>query len=138
MDDANVPSLMSLAYLGAHQPSDEIYKNTRKFLLSDSNPYYLKGKVAEGQASPHTGKEKIWPMGIILRAMTSKDNEEIKHCLRMLKNTHANTGFMHEAFHKDNPKDFNRSWFAWANTLFGELIIKVYNEQKDLLKEKFD
>lgn len=137
MDDANVPSLMSLAYIGAHKPEDDVYKNTRKFLLSDANPYYLKGKAAEGQASPHTGKEKIWPMGIILRAMTSTDNQEIKHCLSMLKATHANTGFMHEAFHKDNPDDFNRSWFAWANTLFGELIIKIFNERKEILLNAF-
>jgi hypothetical protein len=137
MDDANVPSLMSLAYLEA-QTDDLVYKSTRKFLLSDSNPYYLKGTAAEGQASPHTGKEKIWPMGIILRAMTSRDKDEIVYCLKMLKNTHAGTGFMHEAFHKDNPNDFNRKWFAWANTLFGELIIKIYNEQKDILTMKFD
>lgn len=137
MDDANVPSLMSLAYLGAHQTSDPLYQNTRKFLLSESNPYYLKGKVAEGQASPHTGKEKIWPMGIILRAMTSEDPKEIKHCLQMLKQTHAGTGFMHEAFHKDNPKDFNRTWFAWANTLFGELIIKIEKEHPEILKSNF-
>ncbi len=137
MDDANVPSLMSLPYLGAHQPSDAIYKNTRRFLLSDSNPYYLKGEAAEGQASPHTGKEKIWPMGIILRAMTSTDKDEIIYCLKMLKATHADTGFMHEAFHKDNPKDFNRSWFAWANTLFGELIIKINDERADVLRETF-
>ncbi len=138
MDDANVPSLMSLAYLGAHSPNDEIYNNTRKFLLSDSNPYYLKGKYAEGQASTHTGKNKIWPMGIILRAMTIVDKNEIVYCLKMLKNTHSNTGFMHEAFHKDNPDDYNRKWFAWANTLFGELIIKVYNENPDILILDFD
>lgn len=134
MDDANVPSLMSLAYLGAHKPDDRIYINTRRFLLSDSNPWYLRGKSAEGQASPHTGKEKIWPMGIILRAMTSTDTKEISHCLKMLKETHAGTGFMHEAFSKDNPSDFNRKWFAWANTLFGELIIKIYNEHPEVLK----
>ena len=136
MDDANVPSLISLTYLGAHTAEDRIYQNTRKFILSDSNPYYLKGKAAEGQASPHTVKEKIWPMGIILRAMTSTDKDEISNCLEMLKNTHAETGFMHEAFHKDNPKDYNRSWFAWANTLFGELLIKVYNENPDVLLRK--
>jgi len=137
MDDANVPSLMSLAYLGAHHPEEAIYKNTRRFLLSDHNPYYLKGTAAEGQASPHTGKEKIWPMGIILRAMTSIDDDEIVHCLLMLKNTHADTGFMHEAFHKDQPQDFNRTWFAWANTLFGELIIKIYHENPKLLSLEF-
>lgn len=137
MDDANVPSLMSLAYLGAHQPSDKLYKNTRSFLLSDSNPYYLKGEWAEGQASPHTGKEKIWPMGITLRAMTSVDDQEITQCIKSLRATHADTGFMHEAFHKDNPKDFNRTWFAWANTLFGELLIKVHHERPEILKSDF-
>ena len=135
MDDANVPSLMSLAYLGAHKTSDRIYKNTRGYLLSDSNPYFLKGTYAEGQASPHTGKEKIWPMGITLRAMTSTDDDEIISCLNTLKATHADTGFMHEAFHKDDPKDFNRAWFAWANTLFGELIIKIKNERPGILSE---
>lgn len=133
MDDANVPSLMSLAYLGAHKPADEIYKNTRRFLLSDNNPYFLKGSFAEGQGSPHTGKNKIWPMGIILRAMTSTDENEIVRCLKMLKSTHAGTGFMHEGFDKDNPKEYSRDWFAWANTLFGELIIKLFNENKELL-----
>ncbi|MFH4965689.1 glycoside hydrolase family 125 protein [Gaetbulibacter sp. M235] len=133
MDDANVPSLMSLAYLGAHKPADEIYKNTRRFLLSDNNPYFLKGSFTEGQGSPHTGKNKIWPMGIILRAMTSTDENEIVRCLKMLKTTHAGTGFMHEGFDKDNPKEYSRDWFAWANTLFGELIIKLFNENKELL-----
>ena len=133
MDDANVPSLMSLTYLGAHKPTDTIYKNTREFLLSDSNPYFLKGKFAEGQASPHTGKEKIWPMGITLRAMTSTDKKEIAQCLEFLKATHNDTGFMHEAFDKDDPKKYNRTWFAWANTLFGELIIKIQKENPDVL-----
>jgi hypothetical protein len=137
MDDANVPSLMSLAYLGAHQPNDKIYQNTRKFLLSDNNPYFLKGKYAEGQASPHTGKNKIWPMGIILRAMTSTDDKEIVKCIKMLKATHAGTGFMHESFDKDNPNDYSRDWFAWANTLFGELILKVFNENREILLEEF-
>ncbi len=137
MDDANVPSLMSLAYLNSKFKDDKIYLNTRKFLLSNNNPYFLKGKAAEGQASPHTGKDKIWPMGIILRAMTSNDDDEIKKCLKMLINTHANTGFMHEAFDKDNPNNYFRSWFAWANTLFGELIIKIQNERVHLLRENY-
>jgi len=136
MDDANVPSLMSLTYLGAHKSTDTIYRNTRNFLLSDSNPYYLKGFAAEGQASPHTGKEKIWPMGIILRAMSSTNPEEISHCLQMLKTTHADTGFMHEAFHKDNPTDYNRAWFAWANTLLGEMIIKTAKELPEVLAKE--
>jgi hypothetical protein len=137
MDDANVPSLMSLAYLGAHTSTDELYQNTRKFLLSDNNPYFLKGELAEGQGSPHTGKSKIWPMGIILRAMTSTDEQEIIKCLKMLKATHANTGFMHEGFNKDNPKDYSRDWFAWANTLFGELILKIFDQHQSLLLKEY-
>lgn len=137
MDDANVPSLMSLAYIGGHSTNDPIYQNTRKFLLSDNNPWFIKGNAAEGQGSPHNGKENIWPMGIILRGITSEDEDEIKMCLRMLKNTHADTGFMHESFHKDDPFDFSRSWFAWANTLFGEFVIKVYKERPWILKGHF-
>ncbi len=133
-DDANVPSLMSLAYLGAHEPTDKLYRRTRKFLLSDHNPYFIRGKAAEGQGSPHTDKFRIWPMGIILRAMTSVDDQEILHCLRMLRATHAGTGFMHESFDKDDASSFTRSWFAWANTLFGELVIKVYHERPELLQ----
>ena len=136
MDDANVPSLMSLAYLGAHKPDNKLYLATRKFLLSDSNPYFLSGDAASGQGSPHTGKDSIWPMGIILRAMTSTDPDEISLCLQMLKNTHAGTGFMHESFHKDDANKFTRSWFAWANTLFGELIIKISREHPEILTQQ--
>ncbi len=137
MDDANVPSLMSLAYLGVCKPSDERYMNTRRFLLSDNNPWYLRGIAAEGQGSPHTGKTNIWPMGIILRALTSTNNEEIALCLKMLKATHAGTGFMHESFHKDDANNFSRKWFAWANTLFGELIVKLFDEGNKLVLQKF-
>lgn len=137
MDDANVPSLMSLAYLGVHDSDDPLYERTRKFLLSDNNPYFLRGTAAEGQASPHTGKERIWPMGIILRALTSTSDAEIAECLRMLKRTHAGTGFMHESFHKDDPRDYTRDWFAWANTLFGELLAKIHDERPELLARTY-
>jgi len=136
IDDANVPSLLSLSYLGYHKPADAMYQRTRRYLMSDSNPWYLKGKAAEGAGSPHTGRDSIWPMGIILRALTSTDKQEVAKCLHMLKTTHAGKGFMHESFNKDNPDIFSRSWFAWANTLFGELILKVDHEFGDLLKKK--
>lgn len=133
MDDANVPSLLSLPYLGAIAPSDEIYKNTRNFILSLDNPFYFKGKAAEGIGGPHIAVDTIWPMAIIMRAMTSESDEEIRSCIASLKATHAGTGFMHESFHKDDPADFTRSWFAWANTLFGELLWKTYQEKPGLL-----
>ena len=102
MDDANVPSVLSLAYIGGHQPTDPLYKNTRKFVTSYSNPYFLKGKDAEGQASPHTGKDRIWPMGIILRGITSIDENEILRCISMLKATHADTCLLYTS---PSPRD---------------------------------
>lgn len=133
MDDANVPSLLALPYLGCLPASDAIYQNTRKLILSDDNPWYFKGKAGEGVGGPHVGENMIWPMSITMQALTSSSEEEITRCLRILKNTHAGTGFMHETFHKDDPKIYTRSWFAWANTLFGELILKITREYPSLL-----
>nr|WP_320119232.1 glycoside hydrolase family 125 protein [uncultured Marinifilum sp.] len=135
MDDANIPSLLSLPYLGAIDANSSLYQNTRKFILSENNPWFFVGKYAKGIGGPHVGVNMIWPMSIIMRAMTSDNNEEIEDCLKTLIRTHADTGFMHETFHKDDPKNFTRSWFAWANTLFGELIFKIYNERPEMLKK---
>ena len=134
MDDANIPSLVSLPYLGCCPADDPVYLNTRQFVLSENNPWYFKGKAGQGIGGPHVGPDMIWPMSIIMQAMTSQSDEEIKECLRILKTTHAGTGFMHETFHKDNPEKFTREWFAWANTLFGELILKLHAERPHLLK----
>lgn len=131
MDDANVPSLLAIPYLGSECADDEIYRNTRRFLLSKDNPYFIKGSAGEGIGGPHIGTyDMIWPMSIIMRAMTSKSDEEIRFCLKMLRDTDADTGFIHETFNKNNPDDFTRTWFAWANTLFGELILKLEKEGK--------
>lgn len=133
MDDANVPSLLSLPYLGAFTPNDPLYLNTRKVVLSENNPFFYKGKAAEGIGGPHTGADTIWPMSIVLRGITSNNDAEIKKCLSMLQQTHAGTGFIHESIHKDDATKFTRKWFAWANTLFGEFVWKVYRERKQLL-----
>lgn len=133
IDDSNVPSLLSLPYIGAVKPADPLYQNTRRMLLSDANPYYARGRAAEGLGGPHAGLDMIWPLGVILRASTSSDDAEIRLCLDTLRRTHAGTGFMHEAFHKDDPRRFTRSWFAWANTAFGELILKLFQERPKLL-----
>jgi uncharacterized protein len=134
IDDGNVPSLLSLPYLDAFGPGDPVYLNTRRLVLSDSNPYYCKGKAAEGPGGPHVGMDMIWPLGLIVQALTSTDDQEIRSCLTTLQKTHAGTGFMHEAFHRDDPAKFTRSWFAWANSLFGELVFKTYKERPYLLQ----
>ena len=133
MDDANAPGLLSLAYLGCCRVDDPLYRRTRQFVLSESNPYFFRGKAAEGVGGPHVGLDMIWPMSIMMRAFTSVDELEIRQCLRWLRDTTAGTGFMHESFHKDDAGNFTRAWFAWANTLFGELIVKLAVERPSLL-----
>jgi meiotically up-regulated gene 157 (Mug157) protein len=133
MDDANVPGLLSLPYLGCVAQDDPIYKRTRDFALSEDNPYFFRGKAGEGIGGPHVGLDMIWPISIIMRALTSNDDEEILRCLARLAHTHAGTGFIHESFHKDDPANFTRSWFAWANTLFGELIVTLHAQRPALL-----
>lgn len=130
MDDANVPSLLAMPYLGDVDVNDPIYQNTRRFVWSEDNPYFFRGKAGEGIGGPHIGYDMVWPMSIMMKAFTSQDDEEIKTCIRMLMDTDAGTGFMHESFHKDNPAKFTRPWFAWQNTLFGELILKLVNDGK--------
>lgn len=137
MDDANVPNLLSIPYLGYAAKEDELYQNTRKFSLSHANPWFSTGKFASGIGGPHIGEHKIWPLGLIMQALTTDHEEEIIYCLKTLKNTHAGTGFIHESFDVNNPENFTRSWFAWANTLFGELILHLYKTKPDLLRLKF-
>ncbi len=136
MDDANVPNLLSMPYLETLPDNDPVYQNTREFVLSGDNPYFFKGTAGEGVGSPHTGLGKIWPMSVMMRAFTTNRVDEIKTCLKTLVASSAGTGFMHESFDENDPAKFTRSWFAWANTLFGELVIKLYNERPDLLKEE--
>ena len=133
MDDANVPSLLSLPYLGAMKDTDPIYHNTRKLVLSAENPFYFIGKAGEGVGGPHVGQDMIWPMAITMRGLTSTSDVEIKSCIQLLQKSHAGTGFMHEAFHKDDAQKYSRKWFAWANTLFGEFLWKTYKEKPQLL-----
>ena len=134
MDDANVPSLLAMPYLGDVDRGDPVYENTRKFVWSEDNPYFWRGAAGEGIGGPHIGVEMIWPMSIMMRAFTSEDDAEIRDCIVALMTTDAGTGFMHESFSRHDAANFTRAWFAWQNTLFGELILKLVNEGKtDLL-----
>ncbi|MBR5519921.1 MAG: glycoside hydrolase family 125 protein [Clostridia bacterium] len=127
MDDANVPSLMSAPYLGYCDVNDPIYQNTRKMLLSSANPYYYEGKAAKGIGSPHTPVDSIWPIALAMQGLTATDLDEKKMLLGFLLDSNAGTGFMHESFHKDDPKTFTRPWFAWANTICSEFFIDCIN-----------
>ena len=133
MDDANVPSLLGLAYLRCVAPDNPLWRTTAAAVWSEDNPWFFRGTAAEGVGGPHIGEGQVWPMAIIVRALSSKDESVIAAALKTLRNTHAGTGFMHEAFDKDDPAKFTRKWFAWTNGLFGELVVKVADQYPHLL-----
>ena len=125
MDDANVPSLLSLPYLGWCEPDDPLYQRTRAFVLSTGNPYTYDGRKASGIGSPHTPPGHVWPMSLCVQALTSDSPDDQAALFRTLLATDAGTGQMHESFHVDDPAIFTRPWFAWANSLFAEVGLRL-------------
>jgi meiotically up-regulated gene 157 (Mug157) protein len=123
MDDANVPSLLSIPYLGYAPADDPIYLNTRRFVLSRANPYYYEGLAASGIGSPHTPADYVWPIALAMQGLTSPDPEEKLRMLELMAATDAGTGMMHEGFHADDPTRFTRAWFSWANMMYCELLM---------------
>ena len=130
MDDANVPSLLSIPYLEYKGIEDEVYQNTRKFILSKNNRFFFEGKAAKGIGSPHTPDQYIWHIALSMQGLTTNNQEEIDQLIKLLKETDAGTGYMHEGFHVDDPAKFTRDWFAWSNSLFSHFIYeKVINKK---------
>ena len=128
IDDANVPSLLSIPYIGYASADDEIYKNTRRFLLSRDNPFYFDGKYARGIGSRHTPEGYVWHMSLVMQGLTSVSKEEKLQLLNMLSRTDADTGYLHEGFSADNPYEFTREWFTWPSSLFAEFVEKCVDD----------
>ena len=126
-DDANIPSLLSLPYLGVCSELDPIYLNTREFILSSSNPYFYSGQVLTGLGSQHTPENQVWPLGIAMQGITSSSEREIEESLKLLELSHAGTNQMHESVGMDNPRIFTREWFSWADMTFYHLLLKSVN-----------
>lgn len=126
MDDANVPSLLSIPYLGYVDESNEIYQNTRKFILSKNNPYYFEGKKAKGIGSPHTWSQYVWPIALAMQGLTTSSQQEKENLIDMIMNNTGNTGYCHESFDVNDDTQYTREWFCWANSLFAELVIDTY------------
>jgi hypothetical protein len=133
MDDANVPSLLGLPYLDS-SPDPLLYARTRKFVWSENNPWFFRGTAGEGIGGPHVGRDSIWPMSQIIYALTSNASAEVDRSIKMLKASAASTGFMHESYNRNDSSIYTRTWFAWANTLFGELIGKTAIRYPELLR----
>ena len=123
MDDANMPSLLSLPMTGFAAADDPTYLATRSLLLSPENPYYYSGTHAAGIGSPHTPPSHVWPIALAVQGLTSTSAEERQQLLELLRDTTGGTGQMHESFHCDDPTVFTREWFSWANAMFCELAL---------------
>lgn len=123
MDDANVPSLLSMDYLGYVGKKREITENTQRLILSEANPYYYSGTEAAGIGSPHTPIRYIWHISLAMQGLTAKTQEEKWAVLETLKRTDGGKGLMHEGFHVDHPSVYTREWFSWANAMFCELVL---------------
>ncbi|HKU68411.1 MAG TPA: glycoside hydrolase family 125 protein [Candidatus Baltobacteraceae bacterium] len=124
VDDANVPNLVSLAYLGWCSSDDPAYLNTRAYALSPRNPYYFRGVYAQGLGSPHTPDGFVWPLGIIARALTATSSLETAAGITTLAETDSNDGLIHESFWPDGYWLFTRAYFGWANALYAELLFR--------------
>lgn len=135
MDDANIPNLMSLPYLGYCTVNDELYQNTRATLLSPENPYYYQGKFAAGNGSSHTPENYVWPIALAMQGLTTPDKAEKAEILDMLVATSAGTNLMHEGFDVNNPENYTRDWFSWANMMFCELMLDYFNIRIKIKKE---
>ncbi|CAI5760142.1 unnamed protein product [Candida verbasci] len=139
MDDANLPSLLSIPEMKYKSATDEIYQNTRKMILSKSgNPYYLKGMYFEGIGGPHIGIRNAWPMSLLVKIRTSNDDEEILSDLKMIMSNTANLGLMHESVNVNSKqgRDYTRSWFAWCNSEFGKTILHLAKNKPHLIFKK--
>ena len=128
MDDAGTPGLMSIPYLGYTSVDNKVYQNTRRFALSKENPFYYEGTVAKGIGSPHTPEQYIWHMALSMQGLTANNTAEKLEMIALLEQTDGGTGYMHEGFLANNPNVFTRSWFAWSNSLFSQLVYKAMKE----------
>jgi meiotically up-regulated gene 157 (Mug157) protein len=131
IDDANIPSLLSLPLLAGASLDVDVYRNTREFILSHSNSYFFSGSKAAGIGSQHTPKNHVWPIAMSVEALTSPSKERKLKTLDILEATDAGTGNMHEAFHVDRPEEFSRAWFSWADMTYVQLVLDSVGYQSE-------
>lgn len=131
MDDANVPSLLAIPFIGYTDERDAVYVNTRKFILSSNNSYYYQGTILSGIGSPHTPQNYVWPIALAMEGLTTSDLNLITAKLNVISQTDANTNQCHEGIDVNNPDKYTREWFSWANMTFCQLAfhyLKVKGE----------
>ena len=127
MDDSNVPNLIAAPYLGYCSKEEETYLATRKTLLSKENPFYYEGEFAKGIGSSHTPENYVWPIAMAMEGLTTNDKATKERILNTLVATDAGTNLMHEGFDVNNPNNYTREWFSWANMMFCELVMDYFD-----------
>ncbi len=125
MDDANLPSLLALPFIGWISQDDDVYLSTREWVLSEANPYWHSGTYAKGVGSPHTPSSYVWPIALAVEGLTTSDVNRQRQILDLMCATDGDTGLMHESFDVNDPSHYTRPWFSWANAMFCELCLQV-------------
>jgi uncharacterized protein len=123
MDDANVPSLLSIPYFGYLPKTSSLYQATRKFVLSPRNPYFFTGKYAQGVGSPHTPKGYVWPLALCVQALTSTNDTEVDRVFGYIAASDVGDHRLHESFNANWPEAYTRQDFAWPNAMYAELVL---------------
>ena len=123
IDDANLPSLLSMPYIGYCDKENERYQNTRGMVLSERNSYYFPGKVLTGIGSQHTDTRYVWSMSLCMQGITSDNKEEKEAIFKMLENSDGGTNLMYESIFADDDTKYTRPWFSWANSVFCEFVM---------------
>lgn len=122
MDDANVPSLLSLPFLRYCVSNDPLYRSTRNHCLSKDNPFYYAGSYLTGIGSPHTPENYVWPIALAMEGLTTQSLSQIKAKIDLICATDAGTNQCHEGIYIDDPKQYTRDWFSWSNMKFCQLV----------------
>jgi uncharacterized protein len=123
MDDANTPSLLSAPLMG-YPLEQGVYANTRRFVLSDANPYFYRGRYAAGIGSSHTPANYVWPLSLVVEYRTALDDGERRQIVQALAQSSAGDGALHESFDVNDPHKYTRESFGWVNALFAQTFQK--------------